>query len=645
MDIEATWLFYRDKWALGQSPAMDAATFKSIIISDQELYLEALKQVESSAHAQKTLNETMANHSTETFLTFLGKGRNLHTWLKLWLDSNGEEAIDRILIDDRHKVRSMKSRTELVGVIVGATVEEFGREWTRTRVRRWWRESRFAEEEKEVLLRCLVGNSVLNGIQINELGPDAVATVQRLVRQEKLNPARIDGVHFSTPPRVQSSQKGNKLARRISGLAQPVAIPLDIRDSCLQSDELPGIDGSGQTRIAPDKAVLKQAIRRLRGIHPRDLEQLSDEFSAFGEHLLQWQPNDDGPPVFSFPLIRFLHLRLLLDSPSLTAGLTTPEEFLVPEVLMYALGHDAVSYIPELRIFRDSEPRWRARWAESAGEAMSVMFLESTVGIDLSTLVRVETSVTGTPDFKACTFTKEPIVFESKGATAWKTHQKQRNKALEQLGKRTTKSESSKASKISWTGDGRAFAVSLFAAQQGDSKSSLLHVEDPSFLFDDLFPESWEENARHEHYRAVLETARLFDAAEGMEQRRPSEGERAEVDYFTIEGTSLSREQSPRFVGTFLPIMDIARRLRHPDMREVKDLRIFVGLQEQVYNVLRLGELPDIRKNTEARFETEGRTPIQLPTWGLLPGREPNLPPRGIYSSLSNGSFLAVELQ
>jgi hypothetical protein len=242
----------------------------------------------------------------------------------------------------------------------------------------------------------------------------------------------------------------------------------------------------------------------------------------------------------------------------------------------------------------------------------------------------------------AQTISQDRIVVESKGATSWKVHQEQRKKALVQLRKgKEPRNVGPLAS--SWTTSGRAFAISFFAAVQGARQSSLLHVDDPPFLFDDLFVDARVNESRRRHFVGVLEAARLFAFADDLRRGRPSEA-RQDSHTFTIEAQPETREGAQRFVGNFLPVQDVARQLRHPRMDLVESLRVYVGIDDRVLRELTANRLPQPTAQTE--LDAEGPTESILPAtgWGLLPGRQPDSPPRGVYSVLNDGAFLAVEL-
>ncbi|MGA2660843.1 MAG: hypothetical protein ABSH34_25445 [Verrucomicrobiota bacterium] len=109
--------------------------------------------------------------------------------------------------------------------------------------------------------------------------------------------------------------------------------------------------------------------------------------------------------LWRFPVLRLRHLQQILEAPRLSKVVRDPAIALVPDVALYLMGRDDVVFQPELRVLRGSDRRWRARWVESAGEAISAMFLEDSVQLDLSTLACVpERNNQPIPDFMAVEF-------------------------------------------------------------------------------------------------------------------------------------------------------------------------------------------------------------------------------------------------
>jgi hypothetical protein len=275
---------------------------------------------------------------------------------------------------------------------------------------------------------------------------------------------------------------------------------------------------------------------------------------------------------------------------------------------------------------------------ESAGEAIATMFLEDSVQLDLSTLARMPArNDLVTPDFMAATIIGGKLVFESKGSTEWKTHFAQRKHALKQLGKGDGNRTNS------WATDGRTFACSLFAAQQGDERSSLLHVDDPPFQFQDQFREGWELHCRREHAIAMLEAARLFARADNVAGQRQGESDSNREITFRLPGGEGSEGES--FLGTYLPLEEWARSLRHPNPRECKRIRIFLGVQEDLVRQFERGEFPGPRGSFDTNVTAASVPALERgPKIGILPDRERG-GARGVYSILADGAFMAIEFE
>ena len=640
------WEQFKRSWNNRESPDMDLDTFCELFyISD--ISREAVDLIGTSTHARQTIEgaiDVPYKLLPRIFKYIHESGR-----FRVWISVRGEDDIDDIIINGLDEIVPVSKRVDFLDIIVSKCEEYFGRKWIRNRVLRWWREIDFLEEEKEKILERLAYEYVLNWNFVQQLGPDAVETVQRLICRGSIRASKIDGFAFVDLQSIRGSQPADWLSPRIGSLLQPVTLPLDIRDSCLQMDELRRVfAGAVMQNKVLDRDSFRQALRRLE--RDRDPEELFTFFSQYLDFSQYFPGFSNESPALRFPLIQFLHMCLLLEAPSLNAALKKSELHLLPEAVMHILGRDAVTYVPELRILRETDRRWRAHWVETAGEALSVIFLEKALNLDITSLSRIpEQSGKPTPDFRAQTYSDEPIVFESKGSTSMNTHKKQRQDALVQLGK-LTKGMGKTKRNIPWSGEGRAFAISLFTAIQGDKDFSLLHADDPAFDFGEFFSEDWLEEARRIHYTAVLETAQLFGTADALLHKRVKDMEHEPMHKFTIEGKAEMSEHKKGevpsvFVGNFLNVQDIARRLRHPKLRSIEKLRIFAGLDAWVFDELRRDRLPSGKWPKESRQEMDSKRSPVVPGWGLLPGHKPDGPPRGVYSSLADGAFLAVELE
>lgn len=627
MSIETVWEQFKEAWKLGKSPAVDETTFNELF-SNRARQDEALALLKTSPAAHKSLDRVCAT-------TFFANGDGYSPWpASIWESLQSEETLYRFILTGRVAIEGIGRRGNALRYVLRFATNRFGRRWVRQSLMHWWRDGQFEEEEEEVFLTSLAEGFVLTADIVHDLGPRAEDILRRLHERGDLRTEHLAGIKPAAIRTVQGGQPGNPLAARVASLMQPVALALDIQNACLRAGEDSFSDSPDL--LGPTLALGAERLRRM------GLPEMH-EFAAVIQHMaLQTRAHALGSSgrTLSFPLIRYLHLRLLLEAPSLSAALPSPEQFLIPDVLLYVLGNDSVSYSPGMRVFRDSERRWRARWAESSGEATSIMFLENSIGLDLSTLARIPEASAETPDFQVQSSTGEPIVFESKGTTSWKVHLEQRKKAINQL---YGKQDGKKARTSIWAPNGRAFALCLFAAQNGDARPSLFYAEDPPFPFQDLFKEGWEQRARRSHYAGVLEAAQMPEAGDAVLAGR--EFGQFEGQYFTINPEDDRGDIPNRFVGTYLPVPNIARRLRHPDPEAAAKVKVFVGVHERVFDALRSNQLGSLGKPATANASRPSIAGFGGQAWGFLPGPERGSPARGVYSTLADGSFLAVSLQ
>ena len=558
------------------------------------------------------------------------------------------DSFETFLLDERENYsNSMEDRVSFVGTISNHLCSHAGRQWVRDRAVRWWRNAGFSEEEGDELVENLLIHEVFRVEDFEQWGPTAAESARRVTQRAIRNGnLRWSPNDVASVQQIGSPSTPLWLRERTGLLSQTLSILADLKDSGFQKSELDRL----QKRVRPsigDWPLLERAIERRMG---KPLRHMFREFPELAAALLvnpQVAANPaPSPTAMQLPLLRLMHMRMLLESPSLSDSLQAPELFFIPDVVQYVLGRDYVSYAPELRVFESSERRWRARWVETTAEAMASLVLEDALRFDLTTLSRIPEGKEPTPDFMGVTDTDEKIVFETKGATAWKTHRSQRKEALVQLGK-SKPSKSSGGGQHSWAGHGHSFAISLFAAKQGDDRASLLHVNDPVFAFDRLFDQSWEDRSRRLHFAAVLEAAQLFDVAEALTHREPIQSDnmgRTEQTRFRLDDTN-TNEDGQQFVGSYLPIEDWARRIRHPDRDALKKLSVFVGVEGQRFENLASGRLPARCRSVEHTSDSKLERTQSLPSrTGLLPSREYPGQSRGVFSLLSNGSILAIEV-
>ncbi len=554
--------------------------------------------------------------------------------VSVWIASLEEDEMGSLFAEKRCSATAAERGT-FVREVASAYLSMFGRQWLRDRARQWWRFDDLIEEEQEAIVGVLAENGTTDILYFRSLGASAEEMALRIFGER--------GIGITTSPtnlrlstvRRRANQTATFAAGRIETLLSPVTIDIDIRDACLEENELSRLRTCSSGGVWNEALFVRAISRAIERTHDRFVYELRDELRrlASSSRTLSTAPSANH---WGFPLLRLLHLQLLLETPSLSQSIQSPEVALVPEVALYVIGRDAVSYLPELRVHQ-SERRWRARWVESAAESASCIFLEDALEMDLATLERIPEQSKPTPDFKAKTTKNERIVFESKGGTAWQSHLQQRKQAKKQLAK------TNRRRSTTWAGKGRAFACAFFAAQAGDEHSSLFHVEDPVFAFDDLFQEGDDTSSRRNHYLGVLESARLFDVADNLVRRARREKRQIEEHrVFDLPEFDL-RDERRSFVGNYLPLEQWIRQLRHPEPEALLGLRVFVGVDQQIYARLEQGEIP-FRSQSSAE-KVQGEEVSYGYKSGVLWSSETEGVSRGAYSLLSDGSFLAVEFE
>lgn len=551
----------------------------------------------------------------------------------VWIAVQDDDGWEDLFAHCRNQLNAGDS-AHFVRRAVSHVLYQKGRKFVKARALKWWGAMANSEEQQEALIKVMVEKGIRSESVFRALGSGALNFARREAAQYR-DPV-LDGDLVSQFSTGAGNPATERVASRFDTLFADVTLAADLRDACLTSDEYSRVAESAQL-TAPSWTAFARALRRLQRFqHP-----MMDEFAEALTHFVQAVPSPvmgvAGPSRLRFPILRLLHLQQILEAPRLSKVVKDPALVMVPDVVLYLMGRDDVLFQPELRVLRGSDRRWRARWVENAGEAVATMFLEDSVRLDLSTLARIpEKRGSLTPDFMAATTAGGKLVFESKGSSDWKTHLGQRKQALHQLGKDYGESENS------WGSDGRTFACCLFAAQQGDERASLLHVDDPPFQFEDRFPEGWELHCRREHAIAMLEAARLFARADDVARQRRSVTDSNREAVFRLRGGDGPEGES--FLGTYLPVEEWARSLRHPHPRECERIRVFVGVQEELARQFEQGKFlslvptPDAMKSVNPPAELD-----RGPRIGLLPGQESQGVARGMYSVLADGAFMAIE--
>lgn len=628
------WNAYKEVWEAGLTIPMDTETFLSVF--------------HDHGVSHKAAEIAKINEGIRSFLYNIA----LQIDPRYYLGSNRIHVLKAVVaVEDVIKLwRRTKSMNDVSCIefytsLMFKTVQnKKGREQARRKLRELWNEFTL-EEEKETALIELDNNGGLTANLIQELGPDAIELIQRMWHRGKLKhlPADIQPAPVRLSYAINSDPVANE---RVSHLLHPVILGADIRDAGLRSSELSRLSLFSEYRNENWNTYIETIARMMdrSGIAPRkfirnELIRSGFPWVFFPDSILH--SGSTKHSVFKAPLIRILHLREVLNSPELASARMYPDRFLVPEVLLHILDVEPISYFPELRISKDSERRWRARWAESMGETISTLFMETALDIDLTLLERIpESNSMRTADFKTATKQGELIVYESKGSTDWKTHRRQRHEALKQIGKEITDSDHPVYDNRH---KGRVFACSFYGAIQGASRSTLFHVEDPPFGFTHLFEQGWKEKAQRRHFAAVLQYTnqyelaerllRINDRSETMDEQIPiSEPKKFRLRLYN------ELQEGKGYFGSYEDIEEIARRIGIHRPNAFKGWRIFRGIDENIYGYLKRRELPPSMNSNSVNNDDYA---YSIPSTGIIPSEKQGYA-RGIYSLLNNGAFWAI---
>jgi len=142
----------------------------------------------------------------------------------------------------------------------------------------------------------------------------------------------------------------------------------------------------------------------------------------------------------------------------------------------------------------------------------------------------------------------------------------------------------------------------------------------------------------------MLEAARLFARADDLARQRRTDSDSNREATFRLPGGEGPEGES--FVGTYLPVGDWARMLRHPNPSECERIRIFVGVQQELARQFERGEFPSSMPSPDSKGISKPSGEQELgPRIGLLPGRESRGVARGMYSVLADGAFMAIEFE
>ncbi len=624
-DIEEIWEGYKEAWDNNERPAMTESTFCELFY-DGDKAKEAVELVKESDNARSTISRAA--------LTVSASELNDSDRRSVF-EAALEQEIPIAFWEEERLDFTAERRSNLARNAASALVRLYGRARARAIVSEKWSTVELLEEEKEGLLIGLSSQLALTEEYLYSLGSDAISLAQRLSIRVKLENQSEYCYSNSAITLGASLQPGTY--DRIQCLIRPLKIDADLRDSCLRIEEFEKVVRPIWPRaMLTHESLFNHFRREMPG---RIADSLASAIFMTSGQLYA----TNGQKEISFPLIRLLHLRLILEAPSLSKAIRTPIEYLIPEVLLYMFERDGALYHPHLRVLRDADRRWLARWTESMGEALSVAFMEDALGLALPTLSRIpEKPDCETPDFMASTHRDEKLVFESKGSRDWRTHLSQRRKALNQLGKVRGGKNPKGLEVIDADGEGRAFACCLYTAEQGCQRDSLFHVDDPAFSFGHLFHQGWDDWARRNHFAAVLQSFGEHELAESIigrgglseeKRRRPRERRKSDLQTFRVKAEADS-DSGDRFVGRYISISEVGRRIGLLNARKYDNIKMFTGMNARFYETLSRMQIP--YKEPENEREAVQRK------FGALPSKNGNY--RGVFSQMADGAFLAIEI-
>ena len=582
-------------------------------------------------------------HSLDTLrptIKAMVRSNDADLWLPLWLalESPAElHDLYRELVADLEA----QARAYRVSLLIKELTALRGREQVRQEIAVLLLREQLLEEEMEALVEVSVEQHLFDWQTLPSLSPSAPTIALKLLQRGEISHREL-GPFFAQPPPKSSGQRdGPLIEEKARSLAQRVSIPMRLTGSGLDRVELARLQ---TTWLHPVFTAIASGLFRRAFRHP-----MLEEFFHFWAHewplplALSFSPSgaNGNFATLGVPLVRLLHMRLILDAPSLAASVTEPQEAFAPEVMLYLLRNDGVTYTPALHLLPNSERGWRRRWAEATGEALSCLFLMDALPLELTTLRRIrESSMESTPDFQAMTLAGEPIVFEAKGATTWSYFRESKRKALRQLNKMGPLAAWQRDLGRNANARGRAFACGLFVTSGEEAEPSQFHVEDPPFGFDRFFHEAWERDARRQHYSAVLQAAGLFQEALAV-----ADGKSFEPDSNVNErALRLPDGKVANLVGTHRYLHDVAGPLGIRDQDSFRACRIFTGLEREIYRRLSRGDLPPAKSFGSLITEKDRSDDASdIPHFGLMPSDGPSEIPGGVFSRMANGSCLCVE--
>lgn len=272
---------------------------------------------------------------------------------------------------------------------------------------------------------------------------------------------------------------------------------------------------------------------------------------------------DGGYPPFVFHWAEIKHAKDLLGPPS-QANQDTYAALQLMEAWEFILGAG-----PDLNfIAKSSDTKRRA--SEAFGEGVAGLFMSKILNVSWTTMERVPQVSGGGPDFRGKS-AGDNFVWEAKGTTSPRTHERQMNRGRRQKAEYV-------ASDVT-----KLVIGSCFREETGDTES-FLEVVDPPLPFDPDLAFSQEADRRYELHHA--ERALRF----AFGKKTPP---KSAFNYrYGRAKTQPSRIDLEDYAGITLDLGFQARRLHRAVDVRVQAIQVFHGIHRELLSTMRPNETP-----------------------------------------------------
>jgi hypothetical protein len=142
------------------------------------------------------------------------------------------------LFSQKRLSATAEKRQEFVGEVLSECVSIYGRQWAREKVKQWWRLDDLIEEEREAIVSLLASNGTTDILYFRSLGTLAEEMALRVFDKNAASITGSRGRLRLAGAQRRKSRTATLTARRVETLLTPVNLDIDVRDACLEGDEL-----------------------------------------------------------------------------------------------------------------------------------------------------------------------------------------------------------------------------------------------------------------------------------------------------------------------------------------------------------------------------------------------------------------------